>query len=56
MEKIHLSIFFEILYLGLPLNAPAHYRNPIFMYNVALKGPCMRFEVEHMSYTVGLVI
>ena len=31
------KFFYEILELGPPVNAPAHYRSPIFMYRDALR-------------------
>ena len=34
---LHISIFYGILDLGFPINAPAHYRSPNFMYHFALK-------------------
>jgi len=48
----HVSkLFCEILDLGPPVNAPAQYRSPLLMYNVALKREYARFEgnIHHIT-------
>ena len=37
--------------LGPPVNAPAHYRSPIFMYNVALRSTS-GFATTHVVVSV----
>ena len=48
-HKLLLSfkIFYDIMDLGFHVNATAHYRSPIFMYNVALKGVVINFQIEN---------